>query len=302
MRRMICSMLLALAVFASDVQADARKTLGWGRLFTNDFLGDGDDRWRTGSYAVSLLRGRIWEGRAPDRIGSLLEYRFRSEIIAPANITAPDSNDRRYVGVLSLGLHSHFTRGDYDIAAGVDLVVVGQQTGLDEFQGQLHELLGFPTPNISGFQVADAVYPTALAEVSRDISLGTHRQFRPFLELQAGAETLARVGADLTIGSFGENGLMLRDLSSGQLFLGVPGTRQQGTSFVVGGDAALVADSRYLATPGIETETSRYRLRAGIHQKWQAGSAFFGVTYLSPEFESQSEGQFIGSINLRFPF
>ena len=39
------------------VLAQDRVTLGWGRLFNNDTLGDTQDRWKTGSYTINHLRG-----------------------------------------------------------------------------------------------------------------------------------------------------------------------------------------------------------------------------------------------------
>lgn len=302
MARAIIAALAVIISLTSSVLAADRTTLGWGRLFTNDFLGDGEDRWRSGSYAISMIRGPSWRERAPQRFGSLIEYRFRSEIIAPAEVTNPDPADRRYVGALSLGAHTHFSRGGYDLTAGIDLVFVGPQTHVDELQEELHDLLGAPRPNVSGFQVPDAVYPTVQLEASREIGGPGGLRARPFVALEVGAETLARAGVDVTLGRFGERDLLLRDTVSGQLYTGVSGSKPLGWSLVVGGDIAAVADSRYLATPGISQEDIRRRLRLGVHGQWRAGAAFFGLTYLSPEFEGQSDGQVVGSINLRFPF
>ncbi len=295
--------ILAMTVMLSGT-ADAadRKTLGWGRLFTNDFLGDGEDRWRSGSYAISLIRGARWQDRAPARMGSLIEYRFRSEIIAPADLSNPDPADRRYVGAISLGAHTHFTRAAYDLTTGVDLVFVGPQTRVDELQEELHDLLGAPRPNVSAFQVPDAVYPTAHIGVSRAVSWPGGLRARPFVELQAGVESLARVGFDLTLGRYGARDLLLRDPVSGQLYTGIAGAKPPGWSLTMGGDIAAVFDSRYLATPGISQKDTRRRVRIGLHSQWKAGAAFVGLAYLSPEFEGQREGQVTGSINLRFGF
>jgi hypothetical protein len=55
--------VMALTVsLASSVAAQDRVTLGWGRMFTNDVFGDGKDRWKTGSYTVSRIRGASWDG------------------------------------------------------------------------------------------------------------------------------------------------------------------------------------------------------------------------------------------------
>ena len=56
--RLLILWLLAMTLpIAAQAQTPERQFLGWGRLFNNDFLGDGQDRWRTGSYTISVLKG-----------------------------------------------------------------------------------------------------------------------------------------------------------------------------------------------------------------------------------------------------
>ena len=95
--------------------------LGYGLLFTNDFFGDGRDRWRTGS----LVSGRIFDSpkmsRTLPRREALNECRLFSQIIALSGLSrnpyrshARDETglmediDRDYVGHLSIGLPRHF--------------------------------------------------------------------------------------------------------------------------------------------------------------------------------------------------
>ena len=78
---------------ASPIAAEQRVTLGWGRLFTNDALGDGRDRWRTGSYTVSRIKGISWSGELPTTPGEIVEFRFRADTIAPASLTDPDKGN-----------------------------------------------------------------------------------------------------------------------------------------------------------------------------------------------------------------
>jgi hypothetical protein len=40
----------SLALTAQPADAAERDRLGYGRLMTNDYFGDGSDRWRTGSW------------------------------------------------------------------------------------------------------------------------------------------------------------------------------------------------------------------------------------------------------------
>ena len=97
-----------LACLAVPAAAQERQTLGWGRLLTNDYIGDVGDRWRTSSYALSMMRGPDWTGELPDAFGELLELRFRAEIIAPETLRGARSGDRAYANALTLGLHTHW--------------------------------------------------------------------------------------------------------------------------------------------------------------------------------------------------
>ncbi len=298
----VLSIATAIAISAVTPSfAGDREVLGWGYLLSNDAIGDRRDRWRSASTALSQVRGQPWTGERPTGFGELIELRLRSEVISPANVTTPAANDRRYVGALSFGAHTHFARRGVEYAVGLDLIVVGPQTRLDRLQDSVHDLIGDPDVNVANFQVANAIYPTLTAEVARTFSFGASGRARPFAELQVGAETLVRIGGDVTIGSFGLGSLLARDVSTGQRYA-VMDDDNTGFSVVLGADAAYVADSRYLATPGIVTEDARYRLRAGLNQAWRSGSVFYGATYLSEEFSAQAEGQVVGSLNARFDF
>lgn len=307
---LICAGLVAAAPavaqnVAQDGATQGRQTLGFGRIFTNDFLGDNDDRWRTGSYAFSIVRGPSWGGQLPTAPGAILEYRLRSEIIAPGSLNGTGSDDRAYVGALSAGVHTHFNRGGANISAGIDLVATGPQTGIADLQDQFHDIVG--APNLSNTvianQIANAVHPTALAELSYPITMNETTTLRPFVEAQIGVENFVRVGADVLIGDVLQQDLWLRDSPSGQLYSGV----EQGTSglgFVIGADYAVIGDSAYFpASFGTTAEDERLRARAGVH--WRTGdsmSYFYGVTYLSEEFEGQTQGQIVGSVKLNFNF
>lgn len=301
---MIRSLLVAvLLLSATASNAQERVGLGLARVFNNDYLGDGKDRWRTGSYQLSYFRGPVWDGTRPGVLGELLEFRLRGETIAPDNLQNPAPGDRRHVGVLSLGLHSYATRGGMDYEGGIDLVAVGPQTGVLSMQKRLHKLLGATAPRVDNFQIGNAIRPTARFEVAREMQIGRAR-LRPFAEVQAGAETLVRVGSDLTVGSFGIGALRMRDVVTGQRMPGIQSDEAgEGTSFLLGGDVAHVTDSVYLPRDlGYRLEEGRARLRAGVHHSWGSGAIFYGATYLSPEFEAQAEGQTVGSVTLKFNF
>jgi hypothetical protein len=211
--------------------------------------------------------------------------------------------DRRYVGALSLGMHTHFEAAGIESSVGMDAVIVGPQTGISSLHGDLHDLLGLPDPTVFGGQIADDVFLTLTAEFGRTLPLGSNGQVRPFIEAQTGAETLLRMGGDMTLGHFGTEALMLRDNSTGQRYRAVAGDRVEGYSLMLGGDIAKVYDSEYfLASDAITPSDTRKRLRAGMHWQGAQSEVFYGVTWLGKEFEEQPDEQLLGSVNLRLKF
>ncbi len=317
--RILCAALVC-AVFGGVGQAEAqadRQTLGVGRLFTNDFLGDGEDRWRTGSYSLSVLRGppltsgpprslssslsSSLPGTLPDRPGQVLEYRFRSEIIAPGRLNGPGSDDRPYVGMLAFGVHSHHRLGPGDYSLGLDLVAVGPQTGLGDWHAWLHGEISAPRVGVLEDQIGDSLSYLATGQYALQIPLAEAFDLRPFVEVQTGVEDMIRLGADLVIGP-ASGAVLLRDNPTGQLYPGAAG--EPGLSLLAGADWARVHDSDWLpAAQGFRARDERLRARAGLHWQSQGNSAlFYGLTWLSPEFEGQPEGQLLGSVTLRILF
>lgn len=296
-------LLATLALLAATpALSEGRQTLGWGRLFNNDALGDLHDRWRSGSYTVSLLRGPAWSGQLPTTPGQLLEYRVSGSTVTPANLSSPAADDRRYAAPLSFGLHSHFYFRGFETRLGADLVAIGPQTGISGFQSWLHGALGVAKPDLSN-QLPNSLHPTLSGELARSMTLSDDVTLRPFVSAQAGVETLVRAGGDIVIGNFGQGGLLLRDETTGQRYKGIQGDATPGMSFTLGGDVAHVWDSALLPEGGAAVATdTRGRLRAGLAWQGESSSAFYGVTWLSPEFDSQPEGQLVGSVNLNLRF
>ena len=283
---------------------DRRQRLGYGRLTTNDLIGDGKDRWRTGSVTSSRVWGYGWDGAAPQSFGDLLELRLQGQIIQPDSLRQAVPGDRPWAGALSFGLHTHWTQGQTEFALGGDLVVIGPQTQLDHLQTNLHNLLGISQPSSAVLtqQIGDKVRPTLVAEVGQIYSFGTTTRVRPFAEARAGDETLVRIGADITFGSFGDGELMVRESVTGQRYRTVRDP-SSGFSFLVGADSAYVASSVYLPEDrGYDLTDRRDRVRAGVHWQGEGRSIFYGATWLGREFEGQPEGQVVGSVRLQFQF
>ncbi|MGR3467951.1 MAG: lipid A-modifier LpxR family protein, partial [Shimia sp.] len=218
-----------------------RTTLGTARLFTNDALGDGKDRWRTGSSHFSLFRGPEG-GDVPDRPGAILEYRFRTEIVTARDVASPAPDDRRHAGTLEFGLAAPFRRRGWEGSVGAAAILMGPQTGLGQAQVAVHEALGLPEPDLSG-QLGNAAFATGRAEVARRYALprGT---LRPYADVQLGFESFARAGADVIFGAREDSTLMTRDYTTGTLL--PVGEGAAGLSLLMGADIAYLADSALL--------------------------------------------------------
>jgi len=299
--RPVLAFLIAMLPVATPALSEGREVLGAGRIFNNDLLGDGQDRWRTGSYTYSQVRGRT-AYTGTEAFGDLIEYRFRTEIIAPTR-SSRSPGDRPYVGALSFGAHTHFDMAGTQISVGADVLAIGPQTGLSGFQEGYHDLFELPAPPFTDQQLGNAFILNGAVAATRTYQLSDIVSLRPFVEGQAGAEDLVRAGADLLIGTVGQSDLMLRDVVTGQLYRATEGA-DIGFSYLVGADVASVFGSRYLPDEmGYAVSETRSRARAGVF--WQMGEAvsfFYGATYLSEEFEGQHQGQVVGSLKLNFNF
>lgn len=297
--------LCVLIIHLSPAAAEERSRQGFGLLVTNDSLGDTSDRWRTGSFASSLVWAPEWQGRLPRRFGSLVELRINGEVVGPENLAAPAPLDRRYGQALSFGVHTHFQPGTIAWSAGADLVATGPQTGLDHMQEALHDVLGGrdASPAVKAAQVGNDVHPTLVLEAGREFALGGTVRVRPFVEARAGIETLLRAGADLTFGRFGQGGLLVRAPVTGQRFSVIEDAPYTGFSAMFGADIAHVADSEFHAAGPVRPRETRARARAGLHWRSHAGtSVFYGLTWLGREFTTQREDQVVGSLQLRVKF
>lgn len=300
--------IVVCAIFSLTVQTHAaeRSKQGYGLMVTNDILGDTHDRWRTGSFESSLIFAPDWSGKAPARFGELLELRINGEIVGPQDVSNPAPLDRRYGQALSLGVHTHFQPRTVEYALGIDAVFTGSQVGLDDVQEAVHTVLGGrdPSPAVLAAQVSNGVHANGVFEAGRRIEMGAATQLRPFVEARAGTETLARVGFDLTFGRYGSSGLLIRNPVSGHRFSAVEDAAYAGFSWLLGADVAYVENSIYIPSSGpVRLEDTRTRVRGGVHWRTRAGSAvFYGVTWLSEEFNTQSEAQVVGSLQLRVKF
>lgn len=303
MKSRLAFCIAVLVGLATQMHANDMSESGVGRMFTNDFLGDGHDRWRSGSHAFSVYMSKEGSWELPEKPWNLIEYRFRSEIIAPVNMRAVGREDRPYAGVVSFGVHTHFAKANIEYALGLDLVAVGPQTGLLSFQEDVHNALGLEGIDRRIAQVPNDIYPTITLELARSINLSEEVLLRPFLEFQAGVERYARAGFDLVLGTYERNIIRSRDVTTGHRYRSNRGAKQTGVSIILGADVAKVFSSNYLPEDlGYELERNRVRTRLGVQVQGRRAGIFYGLTWLGKEFKTQSSGQVIGSIQLTIEF
>ena len=267
---------LCFFAFPHGIQAKEKtKLLGYGLLFTNDFFGDGRDRWRTGSLVSSRVFGRSEMTRTWRRREALNELRLFSQIIAPSDLSRnSDSSDagekaglmedidRAYVGHLSIGLHRHFQAGGLAYNFGVDASLLGPQTGLMGLQQTVHSELGqlFPSDFARNTQVSNKFVLGSLTEVAHPSALSPSANIRLFAEVQTGVEDLIRIGLD--VGLFGDlsEALLARAPVSGQRY-SVIDRAEEGFLLSAGVDLIRVIGSLILS--GNALRASKYRARKG---------------------------------------
>ncbi len=272
-------------------------------FFTNDFFGDGRDRWRSASYTIFF-------GFEGDNTGGIAhDLRARAEIISPWGARdQPTNGDRPYVGMLGFGIFANDSYGDLQYSAGVEVLFTGEQTNIADFQQGFHDLTGiagYLPEDMPHEHVGDSVTGMVSAEIARAYTLSDNFSVRPFVGAQAGYETFGRVGVDLLIDGYANAQRYVRDPVSGFLQPSSPERvhRMTDMSFLLGADYTYVTHSEFFPDwSNVEMTNSRIRARAGVQIRIRKVSTFFGFTYLSKEFESQVESQTIGVLSLEFPF
>lgn len=305
LRFLFCSLLLLINPVGASAFDLSERVIGRVSVFSNDYLGDGQDRWRSGAYFRSTFFGPAWSGDLPTG-RPLIEFRLRGETISPRDLSAPPTaGERPYAGVVAAGLFGHWGRGPAGVKLGAELVATGPQTGVADFVEWSHDLLGFPTVRATSGQLGNAFYPTITAEAYRVVARSGRRPFdlRPFVEVQAGVETFARAGVDLMFGPGIDGALLTRDPVTGQVLTVATLRGQQGLMPSVGADLAYVAASAYLpASSGLKVERLRMRARVGARYFAEGRDVFVGFTWLGPEYTTQRKSQVLGSLSLNLRF
>ncbi|MFG6082129.1 lipid A-modifier LpxR family protein [Paracoccus litorisediminis] len=265
------------------------------QLLTDDYLGDGHDRWRSASYATSRLNG--------NSDSDVREFRLRFEMITPNRLKLATSEDadRPAAGLIGFGFYRSGVHAGLDYRLGAGLAATGPSVMVLDFQDTLHQALGMDElskPLLDG-QIGDKVRPTLSGEIGHQLGRG-QVEIRPWLAAETGFETMARGGVDLVVGAEAF-GFGVRDEVTGwRLPVNEKDRETRGLSFIAGADIAHVFDSVLL--DGREIERDRTRLRAGLQYHFNDSSVFMGWTRLSEEFKGQLEPQTTASISVNIGF
>lgn len=294
-RRLVLAALTLGAATQGTAQDATPKLTGLGQvgLFTNDYLGDGHDRWRSGSK---------WESYVlPSRVVEAWEFRWRTEIISPWKRSS--ATDRQYVDGIGLAGFAHLSYGNLNTRVGAESLWVGPQTGLAALQKRVHAIVGTDRlhdpdgPGVS--RIGDQWLGMMSAETSYEWRVGRNVLLRPYGGVQMGYETFSRAGVDVVIGAATQAPIWVRDPASGAL-MPITTDRTAGLSVIGGADITHVRQSDLLQ--GVTPEGQRHRARLGLQWQGQRATIFAGQAWLSPEFVGQSEGQRIGLLSLSLSF
>lgn len=308
MSRLAWLIILVLTFVSGPLAASAEdyRFLGMTVFHNNDVLLDGNDRWQTGGASWSFLLGPEGAEALPAAPGELWELRLRGQVITPDNFTAPAAWDRRAASVITTTLHNHFEYRGFDVSLGAGVAVTGAKTHLIDLQNLIHWLTPADEPQVpeavQANQIPNAIYPTALGEVSYRWHLGEDVTLRPFAEVQAGVETYARVGVDAFWGGAFDTGVLARDGTTGFPYQTLGSAVPRGLSLTVGADAAWVFHSALLPAPDYDLTPLRLRARAGVHYQGRHASVFAGFSWLGREFTAQPEGQVVTALQVHWRF
>ena len=293
----VCMSAVTAAYAEAQDVTDRYQYIGSARLFSNDAFGDGRDRWRTGSYRASFGFVPPTSSRIA-KFFRMIEFRGGAEVVTPEKLSTSIDSDRRYAGILNLGVRGHAVMAqDTYVTSGLDVYVVGPQTNLYRIQEAIHRALGMPySERAAELQIEDKVYLAVNNEFARTYDLG-RASARPFIETHIGMETYVRGGLDLTIGDWPADRLVTRDITTGHLLPFVQNAQR--VTVTMGVDWAHVVESRLL---GDIVRQDRFRARFGINAHEKESRLFFGMAYLGPEAIDQGNGQLVGSVSFNFSF
>ena len=84
-------------------------------------MGDGKDRWRTGSVSAFQMYVQDEVDLKYLKLGEAVELRTHFEVVAPSDLQAKDGGDRPWGGAISFGVHSPVHYGTLHVSLGADV-------------------------------------------------------------------------------------------------------------------------------------------------------------------------------------
>lgn len=308
---------LALAIPVAIVTANPAAPIRAADLVlstSNDSVGDGEDRWRSGAAQASVvfdadeastLLGTWGGGFTGD---AAWEIRVRGEVITPDRDASPFAQDRLFADTLGIGLLMHERLGPWRGQIGGELAITGEQTGVRATQEFIHEITGLNNSyTLRGDRRIDSgFYPTGLVEGAYVASVWGIDAV-PFVSGMVGVETLGRAGFDLHLGADGLERGWVRNTVTGIAIPLAPTRDGWHIAFTGGGDFAVLAESEYFDDGTLpDAETVRFRARLGTLISYNTTAFGLGLSYLSAENEdagpNSDEGQFVGAVTLTTQF
>ena len=272
-------------------------------FYSNDYIGDGQDRWRSSSNTTFLgYQDGIASGISHD-------IRVRTETISPyAKSIEEGALDRPYVGSLGAGIFLSQRVGFTDFNIGGEVLAVGEQTQVQNVDAAFHDITGIDGYNPDEFSpvhLDNALTGMLSGEAATNYYVGSRGSLRPFVAAQYGYETYMRAGADFIFGNYSIAEKFVRDPVSGFI---QPSSQNRseamyGFSLVAGIDITAMTSSNFIPDDAdVEFQPGKLRARLGGQAKIGPASVFYGATHLTKEFKSQEEGQTVGTVSVQFPF
>lgn len=299
----IAGIFLALALSTGAVSAQ-NVLIGRAAALNNDYLGDNEDRWQTASYSSTWMFSSSIQARNMG-IGPRFELRARGQIVTPQRLNAaPRAGDRPYAGYAGVAGFSHYEFGNVDVIAGAELGLLGPSNGIGNLHVSLHDILGENEPQGWATQVSDKFVFTPVVEAGYSFGgQGGSIMVRPFVNAQMGLEDIVRAGVDVSIGINRDLAQPLRDMITGHRYpVRYDGGLQQ-IQLAFGVDVGSVQGSEFFPTGSLATaKDQRTRVRGSIFAPVGVVDLNYGLTWMSEEFETQSDPQLLGSVGVDFRF
>jgi hypothetical protein len=295
-------LVLLLNTWCSPISAEPTQNYrGEVGSFTNDYFGDGHDRWRSGSYQRSY-----YSQRNQNQWVDGIELRWRSEIVTPWTPSKQRGGDVPFSTALGFGGSLHRNIGALETRVGGEILVLGELTGLELVQRGVHDGLGMEEsydPNRNNVEhVENGVDLRFDLEIATTIHINPNSMIRPYTAITFGGDQETMVGADIVLGSLARAEIWTRDVVTGRLL--TPQVAQfRSLSLVAGWDARSVDASIHLPEGSrVDMEPEQFRTRIGLQVNNAFLDFFIGQAWLTSSFVNQAEPQRVGMLSVAFAF